>query len=868
MTSKTARAWLGAAAAIAATGAGTVVLVRLAPLDLAQLPVAATGWPHPPQAPGILAAISAGDASVTRRLPAAAFSLRPGETLDLRLPPGPFDAKLEVTFEPGAVRRAQVGAEIEGAALVIERAGEVVAAGKAGDGPVTVMSPPLYLPGPASTITFRLRASRAGAGEVRFRGLWQPEGTAMAVPLPPTATAREPADLGYSLVRELNCATCHESADPALQAALGGAAAPHLGRVGARARAGWMRRWIAGPSALKPDARMPALLDPAADAESIEDLVHFLVGMGGPLAGDAGSDAGLAETGRALYHRIGCAACHGALDPPAPSPHAHPLDSIGAKTTASSLSAFLADPVAVRPGGEMPAQGLSALEAEAIAAYLMETGGTAGPAAPGKPWHPDPARVERGARLFAEAGCASCHSLGGGLPEIETELAAAPLESLWRPGTAPGGCLAEDPAHAPDYGLSSQKRAAIAAFLETLPQRRSADVPHLRLASDLDRLHCLACHSIGPAGGPGARLRPLFATRLDVDLGDEGRLPPDLHDAGARLDPEWLSAVLLESGTARPWMATRMPQYGAAAAGGLAGLLVAAAGADAEPDPGPAGDAEAASIGRSLAGSSGFNCVQCHAVDGNQAALPGVDLAEMPRRLRYGHFARVLHDPKAMNPGTRMPGFFSGGRSGLVDRYDGDAARQIEAIWSYLARASTLALPEGLAGADSFALEPQDRPIVFRTFMKDVGPRAIACGVPEGIHAAFDADSCALRLVWTGRFLDAAGAWASRGGSETNPSQAPAWTAPQAPGARRFRGYRLDAGGMPIFEYDVEAGGTLVRVSEQPVPRRDGDGAWLERRFELRGPAGAVVDLSGAGGPADLRLDASGRAAFTAEVRW
>ncbi len=530
----------------------------------------------------------------------------------------------------------------------------------------------------------------------------------------------------------------------------------------------------------------------------------------------------------------------------------------------------------------MPAQGLSEIEAESIAAYLLSIGPPSAGAEPA--FVPDGERVGRGERLFAETGCANCHRLGHGLSEIEPRLAAAPLESLLLSGSGPGGCLADVPvAPAPDYGLPPEKRAAIAAFLETLPDRRSADVPHLRLASDLDRLHCLACHSAGPAGGPEPPLRPLFATRLDVDLGDEGRLPPDLHDVGARLDPAWLSEVLLQAGTARPWMATRMPQYGAAAAGDLAGLLVAAAGASARPDPGPPADAAAAAAGRGLVGSGGFNSVQCHAVDGNQAALPGVDLARQPRRLRYAHCARVLSDPNLMNPGTRMPGFFSDGRSGLTGWYEGDETRQVEALWSYLSRAGTMALPEGLAGSGDFELEPGDRPIVLRTFMKDAGPRAIACGYPEGVHAAFDADSCTLRLAWVGRFLDAAGAWSARGGSETNPSQPPSWVATGAPGftvavaaggapvraGPRYRGYRLDAGGRPIFEYDVVAPGVTVRVSEQPVPRRDGDDAWIERRFEMHGPAGAVITVDLArDGPSEVRLDAAGQAAFVAEVRW
>ena len=50
----------------------------------------------------------------------------------------------------------------------------------------------------------------------------------------------------------------------------------------------------------------------------------------------------------------------------------------------------------------------------------------------------------------------------------------------------------------------------------------------------------------------------------EADLGDEGRLPPHLTGVGDKLQPEWLREVLLNKGTARSYMATRMPQFGEA----------------------------------------------------------------------------------------------------------------------------------------------------------------------------------------------------------------------------------------------------------------------------------------------------------------
>ncbi|MHC4428857.1 MAG: hypothetical protein ACYS0D_09705, partial [Planctomycetota bacterium] len=292
-----------------------------------------------------------------------------------------------------------------------------------------------------------------------------------------------------------------------------------------------------------------------------------------------------------------------------------------------------------------------------------------------------------------------------------------------------------------------------------------------------------------------------------------------------------------------------------------------------------------ATVGRDLVGARAFNCIQCHSIAGREAtATPGPDLVAMPERLQYEHFRTWLSDPKLTRPGTRMPTFFSQGRSGLTEHYGGDGDRQIAAIWAYLSQGEHLPLPEGLPDPGQFTLAVEERPIIFRTFMTGLGSRVIACGFPEQIHYAFDAEHCALRLVWTGRFLNAQGAWAARGGSETDPEQEPVWQVPpqstqlhlvggdgSEPRAR-FRGYRLDDGGRPTFHYEISAGAVTVEVLETPIP--DTEGPSLRRRFALQGPPGTVVatDLPGhrlvEGDAGPITLDGRGQAVFTMELSW
>ena len=64
------------------------------------------------------------------------------------------------------------------------------------------------------------------------------------------------------------------------------------------------------------------------------------------------------------------------------------------------------------------------------------------------------------------------------------------------------------------------------------------------------------------SGGPEPGRNPYFITTGD-DLGEEGRLPPHLSDAKAKLRKDWLVNVLGNGTKVRPYMQTRMPVFGA-----------------------------------------------------------------------------------------------------------------------------------------------------------------------------------------------------------------------------------------------------------------------------------------------------------------
>src|SRR5262249_34030530 len=131
----------------------------------------------------------------------------------------------------------------------------------------------------------------------------------------------------------------------------------------------------------------------------------------------------------------------------------------------------------------------------------------------------------------------------------------------------------------------------------------------------------------------------------------------------------------------------------------------------------------------------------------------GPDLASMSERVRYDWYRRWLQESQRMQPGTRMPTVFPDGKSLLNTVLAGSADAQAEAMWAYFSLGPSLPLPEGLEEPKGLMLSVKDRPVLLRTFMPEVGSRAIAVGYPGGVSVAFDTATCRLAYAWSGDFL-------------------------------------------------------------------------------------------------------------------
>lgn len=548
---------------------------------------------------------------------------------------------------------------------------------------------------------------------------------AAVVAMPSLAVGVPGVDPGEILLSELNCVACHDAA-PAVRARLSPKPGPLLGDVTVRLRLAYLRVYLLDPLKARPGTTMPDVLHRLPEPkrrQTVDLLLQFLASLTPPTTEPAvPTNATELAQGRMLYHEIGCVACHaprepapalftGTAAPTDPATEAYvlnqiakrsePLSDLAAQFTVGQLTQFLLNPVRVRPGGRMPSLNLIQPEAEAIAAYLCSWPVTnevlrAAEAQSGTemPFTLNPAEAREGRKQFVALGCAACHELGAPHAAISSTLKAKPLEALDL--TAPGGCLSPNPApDVPRYALSPAQRKALITTLTHRAALGKPLPPARRVATTLVQLNCYACHSRAGYGGPTAYRSDYFRWFGKTDLGDEGRIPPALTDVGVKLRPDWLREVLIDGGAVRPYMATRMPQFGAT---NVASLVTAFAAADAGalrpvplPTPNPA-------AGRQLVGAHGYSCILCHRFGGQRSLTISVmDMTKMARRLQWPWFHDYLLNPQSLRPGTRMTSFWTPGKKATVTNVlGGDPEKQVAAIWSYLQMGARAPSPEGL----------------------------------------------------------------------------------------------------------------------------------------------------------------------------
>ncbi len=603
-------------------------------------------------------------------------------------------------------------------------------------------------------------------------------------------------EAGALLYNELGCANCHGGAASGLPRRQG----PVLAEVKSRINAAWIAEFLAEPQAAKHGSMMPALfegLSAEEKAAQVEAVTHYLMTLkplGKPSKPKVARHAN-AERGSARFHQVGCVACHAptpdfhpSAGPPKPeefSSRPVPFPDLAKKYSLNTLAAFLENPDHVRPDGRMPHLGLTPEDAMDIATHLLDFRASDPREAPElEAFKVQGEKARLGKDIVAKLNCVSCHSLTAG--DQPTTVA---IEEKG------GGCLStEAGAGRPHYELSESQRAALLAFLQSPPDALFSAQQQTQLT--LQAFNCYACHDRDGIGGPDVARNRYFAG--DEGIADAGRLAPPLTGIGRKLRSDWMESVFKGEGRARPYVMTQMPKY-AAHAKALTSLLKRS---DKKELPKLLEENNLAA-GRKLAGIiGGVNCITCH-VWGEKPSLgiQALDISDLDKRLTPEWFRDYLLNPAAYRPGTLMPPLWPGGQSMLKDVLDGDTERQIAALWAFIKAGKEL--PEGYPAhvANAFELIPDERPIIQRTFLQNVGPYAVLAGFPGGINVAYDGAKGRPALLWRGRFFDAYSTWFVRAAPFENPLEKEVFVWPEGSDAEAsgYRGYRLDKAGNPTF---------------------------------------------------------------------
>ncbi len=496
----------------------------------------------------------------------------------------------------------------------------------------------------------------------------------LAAATPKPLASDEQMEQGRFLFEEASCARCHRPDDQdRLTSGLQSRQAPDLSKIGERAHAGWIARWLESPQKMRSGAAMPEMFghDEAGRTERYA-VAHYLAGLGGPVKASTKKPKpqdliASVLRGRQIFNSVGCVACHnpeGTTIEPGTffGPRRNfPLKEMGGKTTPEKLAEYLKNPLAVDPSGRMPHLLLDDKEALDVARFLCQSEednikkdlGSAPVRgqmfAAFKRIEPRPeeftpfekltlaaAWTDLGKRLVIAKGCNNCHTIepdGKPFAQVQANADLSDLKKLNEPNT---GCLADKPdtkAKSPRYDFTAGDRAALRAFLKTGLIGAGSPAPAHAARTDLRRYNCLACHGRDGEGGLTAEMVELLR-KYEKTENAEAISPPPLTGVAHKLRTPWLRGVLTGAGRARPWMALRMPQFGEAQVGKLPEALAALEGTDTDetihklPLVGKQIDA-----GRLLVGKTAFGCISCHDIAGNvTGGTRGPDLALMNQR--------------------------------------------------------------------------------------------------------------------------------------------------------------------------------------------------------------------------------------------
>ena len=457
---------------------------------------------------------------------------------------------------------------------------------------------------------------------------------------------------------------------------------------------------------------------------------------------------GNAENGQRILESVGCLGCHITADETREMAgprrtFGQPLQAVGSKTSYEWLFDWVRDPEHYSSGTYMPDLRLTDAEVADVATYLVGLRGGDGTEA-GVTYQagdvdavlldylravvpyeearvqieemsPEQRQLDLGRRAISRYGCYSCHEISGfeDVQPIGTELSAEGSKLLPQfdfafvhdiPHTKRDWIKAKllDPRtydrnrilqpleklRMPDFGFTEDEArlltTAVLSFQRDVQPKGSQVVRSAHTDAIINgrnlvrRRNCVACHEIEGDGGGYREL-----------VEDPSLAPPLLTPEGAKVRPDWLYAFFRGPITIRPWLEVRMPTFGLEDAHWNTVLDYFAAVSNVV---GPFRTHESVADESSVrTGEELFEllrCQQCHVLDtipdDQEVANLAPDLRMATERLQPDWILEWLIRPLDIQPGTRMPTYWTEYPGSFFPQFDQDADAQILSIRDYL----------------------------------------------------------------------------------------------------------------------------------------------------------------------------------------
>ncbi len=479
---------------------------------------------------------------------------------------------------------------------------------------------------------------------------------------------------GRQLVADHRCFKCHLMDAPKVGMPELEMDAPAFVGIGSRRGVEWMASWILDPKKMRSSAKMPVMLHGNNAENDANAIATYIASLNGTKLNELSDSSdvkpiiGLDVTeGQNLYQQMNCAACHTVAAGPDVEGKLSLYQTARKFSQPAWLSEFLQNPQEHYKWIRMPNFSFDKKESNALASYLFSVSDLNKKTQP----KADEILISKGKKLVSTKGCLNCHQ--DSLINLDNSFLAKAISDLDK------GCLDKTSnEQSIRFNFSSKERFAINYFLKkgrsSLGQSNWSEFA-LRQTTDLN---CENCHG-------------------------QMENVPSFDILGGKLKPEWTHSLLSGRLTSkpRPWLQAKMPSFSMRAEGLAKGLAMLNGHSPSTLEQPPI-DVNKAGIGRKLVSSNGgFFCFSCHAIGNLKPAqvfdAQGINLAHVGDRLLPEYFRRWMRNPLRVDPQTKMPAYFNKGQSALFEILDGDADRQIDALYHYI-RQGDLMLPPDTPG--------------------------------------------------------------------------------------------------------------------------------------------------------------------------